>query len=56
MLLSRVLLLTARFFNPGTAGALPKALRKVQELGSIELLSSWYKVPFDAIAQPVPSG
>lgn len=40
MLLSPVLGLTAQFLNPGTAGALPKALREVQELGSIELLSS----------------
>lgn len=41
VLLSRVLGLTAQLFNPGTAGALPKAWREVQELGSIGLLSSW---------------
>lgn len=41
MLLSHVLGLTAGFLNAGTAGALPKVPREVQELGSIELLSSW---------------
>lgn len=35
VLLSHVLGLTAWFLNPGTARALPKALREMKELGSI---------------------